>query len=109
MVRHQRVRARALTLFKAAADKRTSGRTGILIYLSMREHRAEIVADDAIAMRVDPSVWGDAMAAMLAHLRAGHLAEGMADAVGKVGAILAQHLPVPSGDINELPDRVIEV
>lgn len=108
-IRHHRVRDRATMLFKAAADRRTSGRTGILIYLSLGEHRAEIVADDAIATRVDPAVWGDAMGAMLVHLRDGRLAEGMAEAVRKVGAILAEHLPVAAGDINELPDRVIEV
>lgn len=108
-IRHQRVRDRATMLFKAAADRRTSGRTGILIYLSLGEHRAEIVADNAIATRVDPAVWGEAMAAMIGHLREGRLGEGMAEAVRKVGIILAEHLPVAAGDINELPDRLIEV
>ena len=35
-------------LFKAAAERRTVGRTGVLIYLSMGEHRAEIIGDEAI-------------------------------------------------------------
>lgn len=108
-IRHRRVRTRAVTLFRAAADRRTSGRTGILIYLSTAERRAEIVADDAIATCVDPGVWGDAMGAMLAHLRDGRMAEGMAEAVRKVGIVLAEHLPVTAGDVNELPDRLIEV
>src|SRR5881628_3393013 len=38
--KHRRVRRRAVTVFKAAAEKRTAGRTGILIYLSTAERRA---------------------------------------------------------------------
>ena len=73
------------------------------------ERRAEIVADEAIASRVSDEVWGEAMAAMLAQIRAGHLAEGMAAAVERVGAVLAQHFPRAEDDVNELPDRLIEV
>lgn len=108
-LKHARVRARAITCFKVGAERRTHGRTGILIYLSMREHRAEIVADEAIASKVSPEVWGDAMTAMLAHIREGRIADGMAAAVEKVGAVLAEHFPKDGNDTNELPDRLIEV
>lgn len=108
-VKTMRVHARAIRAFRIGAERRTTGRTGVLIYLSMREHRAEIVADAAIASKVDPEVWGDAMQAMLAHVREGRIAEGMCAAVDKVGAILALHFPRTSEDVNELPDRLIEV
>ena len=49
------------------------------------------------------------MAALLAGLRAGRPADGLVDAVGKVGAVLAQHFPRADDDVNELPDRLIEV
>lgn len=104
-----RVRARAEACFKIGAERRTHGRTGILIYVSMAEHRAEIVADAAIAGRVSPEVWGEAMAALLAGIRAGDLAGGLVGAVEQVGAVLAQHFPRAADDQNELPDRVIEV
>ncbi len=108
-VKSARVRHHAVAIFKAAAERRTHGRTGILIYLSMEEHRAEIVADEAISSEVDPAVWGEAMAAMLVHIKDGRLAEGMAAAVEKVGAVLAGHLPRLEDDVNELPDRLIEL
>lgn len=104
-----RTRARAITCFKVGAERRTHGRTGILIYLSMREHRAEIVADQAIASRVSAEVWGEAMAAMLTHIREDRVADGMIAAVAKVGAVLAEHFPRAENDTNELPDRLIEV
>jgi putative membrane protein len=108
-VKHARVRARAVTCFRVGAERRTHGRTGILIYLSMRERRAEIVADDAIANRVSPDVWGAAMDALLGHVAQGRVADGMIAAVEQVGAVLAEHFPRAENDINELPDRLIEV
>ena len=108
-IKSARVHARALTCFCIGAEGRTTGRTGVLIYLSLAEHRAEIIADEAIASKVSPEVWGDAMHALLAPLRAGQAGEGMVAAIGKVGAVLAEHLPRADDDENELPDRVIEV
>lgn len=108
-IRHARVRARAVTCFRVGAERRTTGHTGILIYLSLAEHRAEIVADAAIAARVAPEVWGAAMAAMLTELKAGRMADGLIAAVERVGAVLAEHFPRAADDVNELPNRLIEV
>jgi putative membrane protein len=105
----RRVGRRALQTFKVGAEHRTAGRTGILIYLSMLEHRAEIVADHAIHSQVEPEVWGEAMAALVENVKAGRPGEGMAKAVEKVGEVLATCLPNTIGNPNELPDRLIEL
>jgi putative membrane protein len=108
-IKTARALARAIDLFKVGAERRTHGRTGILIYLSMREHRAEIVADEAIASKVPPETWGEAMAAMLVHIKEGRIADGMIAAVEQVGEVLAEHFPRAEDDQNELPDRLIEL
>ena len=108
-VKTARVHARAISHFKVGAERRTHGRTGIMIYLSMREHRAEIVADQPIAIRVPAEVWGEAMADMLGEIRQGRIAQGMAAGIRDVGVVLSQHFPRGDGDVNELPDRLIEV
>ena len=108
-IRADRVHKRAVRYFKVGAERRTTGRTGILIYLSMAEHRAEIVADEAIHGRVAPEAWGEAMAKLVAGAREGCVADGMAAAIGDVGAILAAHFPRAADDVNELPDRLIEL
>lgn len=104
-----RVHNQAVRQFKVGAERRTTGRTGVLIYLSMREHRAEIVADDSIAALVPAEVWGEAMGDMLAEIRKGRIAEGLAAGIRDVGFVLAQHFPRGTEDVNELPDRLIEV
>ncbi len=108
-VKRQRVHDGAIRHFKVGAEGRTHGKTGVLLYLSMREHRAEIVADDSITDLVPPEVWGEAMADMLAEIRKGCVAEGIAAGVRDVGKVLAEHFPRDHDDENELPDRLIEV
>lgn len=105
----RRVRRRAILLFRTAAEARTRARTGVLIYLSLDEHRAELVADSAINAKVPPEVWGDAMAALIAHVREDRPAQGLAEAVRHVGIVLAEHFPRSADDTNELPDRLIEL
>jgi putative membrane protein len=107
--KHRRVRRRAITIFKAAAERRTAGRTGILIYLSIAERRAEIVADEAILKVTDDHTWGEAMTALIADVREGRPADGIAAAVQRVGAVLAEHFPRSAEDINEIPDALIEL
>jgi len=105
----RRVRRRAISLFKAAAERRTVGRTGILIYLSMGEHRAEIVADEAITAVTTPDTWGEAMAALIVEVKAGRPADGIVAAIERVGAVLAEHFPRSADDANEIPDKLIEL
>jgi putative membrane protein len=107
--RRRRVRRRALELFKVGTEARTTGRTGILIYLSLGEHMAEIIADRAIYSVVPDTEWGNAMAALIKDVRDGRIADGMIAAIGQVGVILASHLPRADDDVDELPDRLIEL
>lgn len=108
-VRAARVRGRAIRYFKVGAEKRTVARVGVLLYLSLDERLAEIVADEAIHAKVPPEAWGDAMAALVDQVRAGRAAEGMAAAVAAIGAIVGEHFPKTDADVNELPDRLIEL
>ncbi len=108
-VRARRVRGRAIRYFKVGAEKRTAARVGLLLYLSLDERLAEIVADEAIHAKVSPERWGDAMTALIDEVRAGRPAPGMAAAVAAIGAIIAEHFPKTEGDKNELPDRLIEL
>jgi putative membrane protein len=107
--KHRRVRRRAVATFQAAAAGRTAGRTGILIYLSLAERRAEIVADEAILKVTDEHVWGEAMTALIAEVREERPGDGIVAAIERVGVVLAEHFPRSADDINEIPDKLIEL
>jgi putative membrane protein len=107
VTKHRRVHRRAVELFRVGCELKTRGRTGVLLYLSLAERRAEIVADKAIADQVEAGVWGEAMAALIDEVKAGRPGAGMAEAVARIGAVLAPILPPRQDNPNELPDRLI--
>ena len=93
--------------FVARGLTRTRDRTGVLIYVAAAEHYAEILADTGIADRVDESVWRGTIADLIEAIKAGRAADGLVAAVGRVGAILAEHAPPHADDLDELPNKVI--
>jgi putative membrane protein len=107
--KHRRVRRRAVAIFQAAAAGRTTGKTGVLIYLSLAERRAEIVADEGILKLTDDHTWGEAMHALIAEVRKGRPADGIVAAIERVGTVMAEHFPRSADDKNEIPDKLIEL
>jgi len=105
----RRVRRAAMAHFRSAAEGRTAAGTGVLLYLSLAERRAEIVAEAGIHAAVKPEWWGEAMAVLLSHVRDGRPGDGLAAAVERIGAVLAEHFPRSENDVNELPDRLVEL
>jgi putative membrane protein len=107
--RARRVRRQAVRAYRLGADRRTATREAVLLYLSLDEHLAEIVADERIHRRVAPEAWGEAMAALVDEVRAGRPAAGLVAGVERIGAVLATYVPKTESDVNELPDRLIEL
>ena len=105
----RRVRRQAVRAFRLGADRHTVTREGVLLYLSLDEHLAEIVADERIHRLVPADAWGGAMAALVDEVRAGHPAAGLVAAIERIGAVLADQLPKTERDVNQLPDRLIEL
>ena len=88
---------------------RTRARTGVLIFVSIAEHHVEIIADQGINARVPPGTWDQAVADFVERVRAGQIAEGFLAAIALVGDRLAEHFPRRADDIDELPNRLIEI
>lgn len=107
-LKHARVRRRAEEQFLAKNLHLTRERTGVLIFVSLGEHMAELIADEGIAAHVDGHVWNRAMAALTEGLKRGHPAKGFSEAIGLCAEVLAEHFPAhPDDNPNELPDAVV--
>ena len=96
----------ALEQFLLRGMGRTRGRTGVLIFVSLAERYARIVADDAIAERVAQSDWQAAVDVLIEQARGGRVADGFVAAVERCSVLLATHFPSSDGGRNELPDRI---
>ena len=108
-VRQQRAHRAAIEQFLARGLTGTKGRTGVLIYLALAERSAQIIADRGIYGKVGPEVWREAVDALTAAIRRGDPAAGFEAAVATVGAVLAEHFPHARTDVDELPNRLIEI
>lgn len=102
------VRARALRAFHEHGLQRTEEGTGVLVFASLFEREAVVLGDHGIHARMGDD-WNQAVAALVAGLRAGDAAKGFVDAVAVCGARLAEHFPRdPSSHPprNELEDQI---
>lgn len=97
----------AMEQFRARGISRKKDRCGILIFVSLAERYARIIADDGIAARVPQSRWQSAIDTLIAHVRTGDIVGGFVTAIDICGEDLATHFPranVTTG--HELPDRI---
>jgi putative membrane protein len=104
-VRRARAHRAALEQFVMRRVAHTQHRTGVLIFVSLAERYARIIADEGIAEKVQGAEWQAAIDALTGHMRGGRIAEGFIAAIERCGAVLAAHAP-PDGSRNELPDRL---
>ena len=104
-VRRAQAHRVALEQFVVRRVAHTKNRTGVLIFVSLAERYARIIADEGIAQKVKSAEWQTAMDALLIHMRAGRVAQGFVAAIERCGAVLAAHAP-PDGSVNALPDRL---
>ena len=104
-VRRARAHRAALEQFVVRRVAHTKNRSGVLIFVSLAERYARIIADEGIAEKVPNSEWQAALDALTGNMREGRIAAGFCAAIERCGAVLAAHAP-PDGSANELPDRL---
>jgi putative membrane protein len=104
-VRRARAHHAALEQFVVRRIASTKNRCGILIFVSLAERYARIIADDGVAAKVHTAEWQAAVDALTGHMRDGRIAAGFVAAIERCGDVLAAHAP-PDGSPNALPDRL---
>lgn len=107
--KHDRAHAEAMRQFFAQGLDKTEHRTGVLIFASTAERYAEIVADAGINEKVAPQIWDDAVAALVAAIKADRPADGFISAIEQCGSVLAAHFPPGALERDELPDKLLEI
>jgi putative membrane protein len=108
-VKAERVARRAHEQFLLRGLHRTRDRAGVLLFVAAAEHRVELIADEGINARVPPGTWDGIVAGFTAAVREGRTADGFIAAIDAVAGVLAAHFPRAAADINELPDRLVEL
>lgn len=106
-ISHVHAHRRAVEQFLAQNMHTTEGRTGVLIFVSVAERYAEVLADQTINAKVPSGTWQGIVDHLTADLSQGRAADGFVHAIEMAGGHLAQHFPPGLNDPNELPDHLI--
>ncbi len=103
----ERAHARAVEQFLVQNLHTTAGRTGVLIFVSVAERYAEILADAGIRQKVPEGAWQEIVDEMTAEIGRGRTADGFVAAIERVGQHLATHFPPGSAPANTLSNHLI--
>lgn len=87
--------------------EKTKGATGVLLFVSLMERQAVVLADKSIATKLAPAVWESVLKKILEGVKHGDLGEGLAGALELSSGIVAPHFPCKGKNKNELSDRLI--
>lgn len=106
-LRQSHAKRRATEQFLVQNLHTTAGRTGVLIFVSVAERHAEILADQGIDAKVPAGTWQTIVDGLTRDIGNGRAADGFVGAIQATGEHLAQHFPPGALDPNELPDHLI--
>ena len=97
----------AQAVFMSSKIRKTSGGTGILLFVSFYEHRVVVLPDDAILEKLPAHDWGELCAAIVSGLKSKRVTETLEEAIASCSLILGAVLPRQDDDENELSNELI--
>ena len=97
---------RAIRIFERLGMHRTASRNGVLVYVSVKDHKLAVIGDAGIHERVGGAYWQELVDAVRGHLRQQRSREGLVHVIVELGGALGRHFPRRPDDRNELSDEV---
>ncbi len=98
---------RAAEAFISEEVFKTRDRTGILIFVSLLEHRVMVLGDSGINAKVKPEDWHGIVRTIVRGIQDGKPADGLVEGIRESGTLLAQHgVSRRTDDTDELPDSL---
>jgi len=103
----EEVQNAAFTAFFTEKLYKTKDANGILIYISLFEHRAWIIADSGISERIAQDTWQEAVSVITEGIRGEKQCQALCEAIAMIGTILEKEFPIQDDDVNELHNLII--
>lgn len=101
------VQRRAELEFYRAGLNHTRHRTGVLIFASLVERRAVVLADSAIAEQLPAETWRQAIDILIHEIKSGRLEQGYIRCIAFCAEKLQATFPVQPHDTNELRNDLV--
>jgi putative membrane protein len=101
------VYSRARTVFFDNRVHHTVGSSGVLLYVSLFEHMAAVIADETVLQKIGQDKVDALCAEFTQRLHSGNPTQAMCDTIRSVGQTLSPLMPRAVDDVNELPDALL--
>lgn len=86
---------------------KTAEQTGVLIFISLLEHRVVILADRGISEVLPKDVWEEVVSDLVRSIHDRKLSEGLTRSIEKCAELLSRRFPRHSVDTNELKNDLV--
>lgn len=86
--------------------QKTKKATGVLIFVSLMERKAVILADKTISDKLPENTWAEALKVLIAGIKSHNVGEGIIKAIEHCSKILNAHFPPDKDNPNEIADKV---
>jgi len=101
------VQSRARAVFFDNRIRRTAGGTGLLVFISLYERRAALIADETVAEKLGAAALDELCDELTSALTAGDVAAAICQSLESIGGRLGGTFPRDEDDINELPNLLV--
>ena len=103
------VQTRARSVFFDNRIHRTAGGTGLLVYISLYERQAALIADETVTEKLGQAALDELCGELTSALSQGDIALAIIHSLNSVGQRLGDVMPRAEGDLNELPDALVTI
>ena len=83
----------------------TAGRTGVIILITVQDHKVAVFGDEAIDQEIHHEGWQDICDHLVGELKEGEACDALIHAIQALADRLSTCFPCKAGDINELPNQ----
>jgi putative membrane protein len=101
------VEEKALVSFIEQGLHHTRDKTGILILVSLFEHRVFVLADRGINKQVPKETWDEIVHIVTEGIHSGRTSDALCAAITRCGELLEVHFPKKTDDTDELPNLIL--
>lgn len=102
------VEEKALTSFLEEGLHQTRDATGVLILISLFEHRVQVLADRGINDKVPPHTWDEIVTTVTRGIHEGRTCDALCNAVERCGDLLVENFPARADGTDELPNLITD-
>jgi len=103
----EEVEEAAINAFFRQGLYRTRDANGVLLFISVFEHKVWLLADQGIHEKVPQPEWDALVAHITRGIREGHRTDAICSAVETIGQLLESHFPIKPDDTDELENLIV--